>query len=94
MRPKIYGVQPKENRLVHVFFDDGYVRIYDANMLIHRGGIFQRLNDDVIFYERCTVMNGTLAWDLTGKRDPEECIDICPDTIYEKCPIVPQDQIA
>jgi len=94
MKPKIYGVQPKDNRVVHVFFDDGFVRVYDANLLIKRGGIFQLLNDNVIFFERCTVMNGTLAWDVSGQRNPEECIDVCPDMIYESCPIVPQDQMA
>jgi hypothetical protein len=80
MRPKIIGVQPKENRKVHV--------------LIQRGGIFLMLNDDVIFFERCTVMNGTLAWDLSGRRNAEECIDICPDTIYDTCPNVKYDQIS
>jgi hypothetical protein len=94
MKPKIYGVQPKDNRVVHVFFDDGFVRVYDANLLIKRGGIFQLLNDNVIFFERCTVMNGTLAWDVSGQRNPEECIDVCPDTIYESCPIVRQHQMA
>ena len=27
-------------------------------------------------------MNDTLAWDLTGKNDPAECIDIDPDYLY------------
>ena len=27
-------------------------------------------------------MNDTLAWDLTGKNDPSECIDIDPDYLY------------
>lgn len=28
-------------------------------------------------------MNGTLAWDISGKRDPFTCIDIDPLTLYE-----------
>jgi hypothetical protein len=28
-------------------------------------------------------MNNTLAWDVSGNWDPTECIDICPDTVYE-----------
>lgn len=28
-------------------------------------------------------MNGTLAFDVSLIRDPYNCIDICPDTIYE-----------
>ena len=31
-------------------------------------------------------VNGTLAWDISGKRDPYNCIDICPDTLYYHCP--------
>ncbi len=94
MKPKIFGVQPKENRIVYVHFDDGQIKAYDAKLLIQRGGIFQKLNDDFIFFERCTVMNGTLAWDLTGQRNADECIDICPDTIYNTCPSVKANQIA
>jgi hypothetical protein len=33
--------------------------------------------------EKCTVMNHTLAWDLSGNYDPYLCIDIAPETIYE-----------
>jgi hypothetical protein len=29
-------------------------------------------------------MNGTLAWDISEKRDPYTCIDICPDTVYQE----------
>jgi len=28
-------------------------------------------------------MNNTLAFDISEKRDPCNCIDICPDTVYE-----------
>ncbi len=29
-------------------------------------------------------MNGTLAWDISKCRDPYNCIDICPDTVYKE----------
>jgi len=29
-------------------------------------------------------MNGTLAWDISGCRVPYNCIDICPDTVYDE----------
>ena len=35
------------------------------------------------FKEACTVMNGTLAWDISGNRDESSCIDIDPFTVYE-----------
>ena len=31
----------------------------------------------------CTVMNGTLAWDISGKWDEADCVDIDPFTLYE-----------
>lgn len=36
-----------------------------------------------IFKNTCTVMNGTLAWDISGKMDESDCIDIDPFTLYE-----------
>ncbi len=32
--------------------------------------------------ERCTILNDTLAWDLSGTRDETNCIDIDPETLY------------
>ncbi len=29
-------------------------------------------------------MNGTLAWDISGKFDPHHCLDISPETLYDK----------
>lgn len=42
------------------------------------------VQDPKVFVDTCTVMNGTLAWDLDGNRDPYSCIDLDPETIYEK----------
>ena len=33
---------------------------------------------------RCTVLNNTLAWDVSGRFDPYTCIDIDPMTIYKE----------
>ncbi len=35
-----------------------------------------------VFIGACTVLNDTLAWDLTGNCDPSECLDIDPITLY------------
>lgn len=32
--------------------------------------------------ERCTILNDTLAWDIAGNRNENECIDINPNTLY------------
>ncbi len=31
----------------------------------------------------CTILNGTLAWDVTGTRDCSKCLDIDPEMLYE-----------
>ena len=85
LRPSIFQVAPNDDFTVKVFFDDGKVKLYDAKQLINKGGIFMPLGDIGFFKERCVVMNQTLAWDLAGNFDPTECIDVCPDMIYEHC---------
>lgn len=30
----------------------------------------------------CTILNGTLAWDIAGNRNEQECIDIDPETLH------------
>lgn len=40
-----------------------------------------------MFHDCLTVMNGTAAWDVEGKRDPRKCIDIDPYDVYE-APVV------
>lgn len=45
--------------------------------------IFAPLRDIEKFKNACTVMNGTLAWDISGKWDESDCIDIDPFTVYE-----------
>ena len=47
-------------------------------------GIFQQIKDIEIFKKTLTILNDTVAWDINGKYDPRECIDIDPFTIYEQ----------
>jgi hypothetical protein len=35
-----------------------------------------------VFMDRCTVMNDTLAWDISGRWDSTTCLDFDPDTLY------------
>ena len=80
--PTVIRVIPLNNFHVQVFFDDGKVVEYDATGDM-KADIFTSLRDIKKFKKACTVMNGTLAWDISSKRDPFICIDIDPFTLYE-----------
>lgn len=79
--PDIIQVVPHEDYTVTVYFCDGKIVTYDAGPKLNTG-VFQRLKDRSFFINNCKIMNDTLAWDLTGKNDPAECIDIDPDYLY------------
>ncbi|WP_460000528.1 hypothetical protein [Paradesulfitobacterium aromaticivorans] len=59
-----------------------------------KGGIFIKLKNRNFFLNACTVMNGTLAWDVSGHRDTSDCNDICPDTIYTTAKDISKENIA
>ncbi|MGN1109098.1 MAG: DUF2442 domain-containing protein, partial [Oscillospiraceae bacterium] len=63
----------------------GSVRLFDAKPLIEKGGVFEKLRDKAFFAERLTVLNETVAWDVSGNHDPADCIDIDPFTVAA-CP--------
>ncbi len=80
--PVVVQVIPKENYHVQVFFSDGKIVEYDVNTILETE-IFQPLKNHDIYMEYCTVMNDTLAWDMSGNRDTTKCIDIDPFVLYE-----------
>lgn len=82
--PSVFMVEPHDNFTVSVYFDDGKVKSFNAKPLIEKGGIFAQLEDVKFFKERCVVLNHTLAWDIKGDFDPCNCIDVCPDVIYNQ----------
>ena len=83
-RPKLFQVVPTDTYQVFLYYDDGQIRRYDCSWISDEGGIFEQIKDITAFKKLCTVMNGTLAWDISGVRDATRCIDLCPDTIYEE----------
>lgn len=87
LMPEVFQVVPGVDFTVYAYMNDGRVRLVDVKPLIARGGIFERLRD-TDFFNLVTVMNGTVAWDMSGVRNPSDCIDIDPCTI-EECPSVP-----
>lgn len=80
--PVVVQVMPLDNFHVQVFFDDGKIVEYDATNDL-QGDVFKLLQDIHVFKDACTVLNDTLAWDLSGQRDTASCIDIDPFTLYE-----------
>ena len=65
MLPEVIQVIPTDDYKVYVYMDDNTVRLYDAAPLIAKGGIFSRIQDIEIFKSTCTILNDTLAWDLS-----------------------------
>lgn len=80
--PTVIKVMPLDNFHVHVTFGDGKVIDYDATVDLQTA-LFEPLKDIEVFKETCTIMNDTLAWDITGNRDNGNCIDIDLFTLYE-----------
>lgn len=81
MTPQIVQVYPSEEYKVYVYFEDGKIVCYDASSMLDKDA-FAPLRDPEFFAERCTIINDTLAWDVTGDRDPYKCLDIDPGTLY------------
>ncbi|MDO4648205.1 MAG: DUF2442 domain-containing protein [Eubacteriales bacterium] len=85
MLTRVVQVVPQRDHQVFVYFEDGKIVRYDATKLLKKR-VFQPLNDINLFMSTCTVMNHTLAWDLSGDRDPANCLDIDPETLHELPP--------
>ncbi len=85
--PEVIQAIPTDDYTVYVYFDDGSIKLYNAKELVTKG-IFTPLQDIEKFKNTCTVLNGTLAWDLDGNYDESTCLDIDPFSIYEGCPEV------
>lgn len=80
--PVVIQVIPQDNFHVRVTFDDRKVIDYNASKDLQTE-LFEPLKDINVFKKTCTIMNDTLAWDITGTRDAGNCIDIDPFTLYE-----------
>ena len=82
LRPKLFQVFPTDDYKVYLYYDSGEIKLYDCNWILNETGVFTKIHDITVFKDTCTVMNGTLAFDISRIRDPYSCIDICPDTTY------------
>lgn len=83
MLHEVTQVKPTKDFKVYVYFCDGKIKLYDVSHLLDKG-LFKKISNINDFITKCTVMNGTLAWDIAGNFDQYNCLDIDPETIYEK----------
>lgn len=81
--PSVVQVVPGPDKTVFAYFSDGRITQLDMKPPIAQGGIFDRLSDDAFFTTALTVLNDTVAWDVSGCYDPTNCIDIDPFIAYE-----------
>lgn len=88
MFPSIVQAVSGEDFTVYAYCNDGAVRLVDVKPLIGKGGVFAPLADTEFFQERLTILNDTVAWDITGNRDETACVDLDPCWIFEDAPIV------
>ena len=81
--PVVVQAVSGQDYTVYAYFTDGTIHLFDVKPLIEKGGVFERLKDKSFFSDKLTVMNSTIAWDLSGCFDPSNCIDIDPFTVYD-----------
>jgi hypothetical protein len=89
---EVVQVAPTVDYKVYIYFADGKIKLFDAKELVTKG-VFKQLQDINIFIDTCTVLNNTLAWDITGKQDPENCLDLDPEMLYDSCPEVKESDM-
>lgn len=80
--PTVIQVIPYEDYTVDVYFDDGKIVCCHAEKDLSPN-VFDRIKAYHIFMNKCMVLNGTLAWDIAGGRNVNECIDIDPLYLHE-----------
>ena len=86
--PRVVQAIAGDGYIVYAYFNDGTVRLVNVAPLIDKGGVFSQIASHEAFHNMLTVMNGTVAWDITGNRDASTCLDLDPISIYEASPVV------
>ena len=84
---KVVQVLPTNDFKVYIYFSDGKIKLFNARELISKGA-FTKLQDINVFRNTCTVMNDTLAWDISGNFDSSNCLNIDSEELYNLCPEV------
>ena len=82
LMPEVQQAIAEKGYKVYAYMNDGLVHQFDMWPLILKGGIFEPLKDARVFKSTLTVMNETIAWDVSGNRNERRCIDIDPFEVY------------
>ena len=80
--PQVLQAVPTDDYKVFAYMNDGSVRCVDVKPLIQPDTVFAPLGDIDVFQSKLTVLNDTVAWDMTGDRDECRCIDLDPFVIF------------
>lgn len=91
LRPALYQVLPTDDYKVYLYYDNGEIKLYDCNFILENKRLYGKIQQIEDFKRLCTIMNRTLAFDISEKFDPCNCIDFCPDTIYSESVKVDKD---
>ncbi len=83
-RPNLYQVLPTDDFKVYLYYDNGEIKLYDCSFIFKEEKLYNPITKITDFKRLCTIMNNTLAFDISEEFDPCNCIDICPDTIYKE----------
>ena len=89
---KVLQVLPTDDYKIYIYFSDGRIKLFNARELVSKG-VFKKLQNISLFKDACTVMNDTLAWDISGNYDPSDCLDLDPEELYNSCPEVKEPDI-
>lgn len=81
--PVVLQAVAGEDYSVYAYMLDGTIRKVSVKHFVEQGGVWERLKDPDFFTNALTVLNDTVAWDLSGCLDPSNCIDIDPFTVAE-----------
>ncbi len=90
--PEVLQVVPGDGFLLYIYFSDGSIHRFDAEPIL-TGEVFAPLRDPERFRSTLTVLNGPVAWDLAGTRDPERCVDLDPWVLYRDTPVVAESAL-
>ena len=72
---QVKQIEYRREYVYHVVFDDGLRAEVDFRPMLHRGPIFEPL-EDVEFFKRATIEGGTISWPNGA--------DISPESLYDK----------
>lgn len=89
---KVLQVFPTDDYRVYIYFADGKIKLFNAKELTKKG-LFKSLQNIDVFKNTCTVLNDTLAWDLTSDYDGTKCLDLDPEELYKTCPEVKEEMV-